>query len=173
MNKDLKILMGALGFTLLLVIGFAFWQGRSTDGGDSLSEGSSTSEVLGVEIDPLNYDLGNVKIDGGIVTKEYEVKNTTDKTLKLKKVATSCMCTTASFELGDKKTKYFGMEGHGDSNPSVNIEIGPGQTGKVVARFDPAAHGPQGVGPIDRSIFLTFSDPAGVKEMKFNGTVVN
>jgi hypothetical protein len=173
MNKDLKILLGALGFTLLLVIGFAFWQGKPTEGNESSPDVNSTSEVLGVEIDPLNYDLGQVPINGGIVTKEYEVKNTTENTLKLKKIATSCMCTTASFELGDKKTKFFGMEGHGDSNPSVNIEIGPGQTGKVVARFDPAAHGPQGVGPIDRSVFLTFSDPAGIKEMKFNGTVVN
>ena len=169
MAKDLKILVAALVFTFLLIIGFAFWQGKPKE---ESPEPIVAGDVAGVEINPLSYDLGDVPIDGGIVTKEYEVKNSTEGVLNLKKLATSCMCTTASFEVGETNTKFFGMEGHGDKNPSVNIEIGPGQSGKVVTRFDPAAHGPQGVGPFDRSIFLTFSDPAGVKELKFNGVVV-
>src|SRR3972149_6018400 len=74
----------------------------------------------------------------------------TDKTIRLKKIATSCMCTTASFDMDGKTTKFFGMEGHGDANPPVNIEIGAGQEGKAIVKFDPAAHGPQGVGPFDR-----------------------
>ncbi len=82
------------------------------------------------------------------------------------------MCTKASFEIGDKKTRFFGMEGHGDKNPPVNIEIPSGASGKVIVQFDPAAHGPQGVGPFERSVFLTFSDPAGIKELRFNGKVV-
>ena len=44
---------------------------------------------------------------------------------------------------------------------------------KVAVNFDPAAHGPQGTGPFDRVVILTFSDPAGVKELTFNGTVVS
>jgi hypothetical protein len=83
------------------------------------------------------------------------------------------MCTKASFEIGDRKTRFFGMEGHGDRNPPVNIDIPDGASGKVVVQFDPAAHGPQGIGPFERSVFLTFSDPAGIKELKFNGEVVN
>ena len=83
------------------------------------------------------------------------------------------MCTTASVQIGGKETKFFGMEGHGDANPPVNIEVGSGEEGKVMVKFDPAAHGPQGTGPFNRVVYLTFSDPAGMKELTFSGTVVS
>ncbi|OGM18922.1 hypothetical protein A2686_03955 [Candidatus Woesebacteria bacterium RIFCSPHIGHO2_01_FULL_38_10] len=169
MGKDIKILIFSLGLTFLLIIVFVLWQGKSP--GETL-EPESTVKIEGVEVTPEDYDLGDVPIKGGIVTRGYEIGNTTERALKLKKITTSCMCTTASVSVGDKETRFFGMEGHGDKNPSVNLEIGPDQIGKVVVRFDPAAHGPQGVGLFDRSVWLTFSDPVGVKELKFNGTVV-
>ena len=167
--KDIKILIVTLVFSIGLIIGLAAFFG-----GNQEEEATVAGiQVEGITADPESYDLADVPINGGLVSKEYEIKNTTDNVLRLKKIATSCMCTKASFEVGDIKTKFFGMEGHGDKNPPVNIEIPAGETGKVIAQFDPAAHGPQGVGPFDRSIFLTFSDPAGTKELKFNGTVVN
>lgn len=169
MSKDIKLIIAALGLSFLLVVGFAIWQGgKSSD--DQLVAGV---KIEGVEIAPEFYDLGDVPINGGKVYKEYEVKNTTGNVLKLKKVATSCMCTKAKVKVGDKETKFFGMEGHGDKNPPVNLEIPVGVSAAVAVEFDPAAHGPQGVGPFDRTVWLTFSDPAGVKELKFNGTVVN
>ena len=169
MNKDLKILIATLVFSVILIVGLA-----ALFGGKGEEEAIVAGQkVEGIEANPGVYDLGDVPINGGLVTKEYEIKNTTGNTLKLKKIATSCMCTKASFEIGETKTKFFGMEDHGDKNPPVNIEISGGQTGKVVVQFDPEAHGPQGTGPFDRSIYLTFSDPAGIKELKFNGTVVS
>ncbi len=166
--KDIKILIATLVFSVILILGFAAFFGGKEDE-EALVAGA---QIEGIEVNPAFYDLGDVPINGGLAIKEYEVKNTTGNTLKLKKIATSCMCTKASFQVGETKTKFFGMEGHGDKNPPVNIEIPAGLTGKVVVQFDPAAHGPQGVGPFDRSVFLTFSDPAGVKELKFNGVVV-
>ena len=166
--KDIKILIATLNFSVILIVGFAAFFGGKEDE-EVLVAGA---QIEGVEANPGVYDLGDVPINGGLVTKEYQIKNTIGNTLKLKKIATSCMCTKASFQVEETKTKFFGMEGHGDKNPPVNIEIPAGQVGKVVVQFDPAAHGPQGVGPFDRSIFLTFSDPAGIKELKFNGTVV-
>ena len=62
------------------------------------------------------------------------------------------------------------MEGHGDANPAVNLELKAGETAKVVVNFDPAAHGPQGTGAFDRIVWLYFSE--GVKELKFNGEVI-
>ena len=167
MGKDVKIFLGMIGFTFLLVVGLAFVQGREK------GEPENFSDVLGLVAKTEYYDLGDVPINGGIVKKEYEVENNTDKVMKLKKIATSCMCTKASFEIEGKKTKFFGMEGHGDKNPPVNIEIAPQTQAKVIMQFDPAAHGPQGVGPFDRSVLLTFSDPKGVKELKFSGKVIN
>lgn len=163
--KDSKILLGIIAVTLVVIVGGIFLLGRA-------SQPEVLSEAVGIEATPTDYELGEVPINGGLVTKEYSIKNTTDKTIRLKKIATSCMCTTASFDIGGKATNFFGMEGHGDANPPVNIEIGAGQEGKVVVKFDPAAHGPQGVGPFDRVVWLTFSDPGGVKEVTFNGTVI-
>lgn len=165
--KDSKVLIGLAVATLVLIGG-----GAVLLGGKSTTTSQVTSEVLAVEATPKFYDLGNVPINGGVVTKEYSIKNTSAATIKLKKVATSCMCTTASVQIGGEETKFFGMEGHGDANPPVNKEMGAGEEGKVVVRFDPAAHGPQGVGPFNRVVYLTFSDPAGIKELTFSGVVV-
>lgn len=165
MSKDIKIMFAAIGFTLLLIVGFALLVSKQ-------NTTEVSGDVAGAVINPENFDLGDVPINGGIVTKEYEVKNTAGETLKLKKVATSCMCTMAKVVFGDKETKFFGMEGHGDKNAPVNLEIPSGQSARVVVNFDPAAHGPEGVGPFERIVWLTFSDPAGVKELWFEGTVV-
>ena len=80
--------------------------------------------------------------------------------------------TQAKVSVGDRETRFFGMEHGMDRNPPVNIEVGLGETAKVTVNFDPAAHGPEGVGPFDRVVWLAFSDPAGVKELKFSGVVV-
>src|SRR3990172_2624935 len=157
--KDSKVLIAIIVATVLLIGG-----GVVLLGGKSTSAPEVLSEVLGIEANPTFYDLGEVPINGGVVTKEYSIKNTTGSTIKLKKVTTSCMCTTASVQIMGKETPFFGMEGHGDANPPVNIEVGAGQEGKVIVKFDPAAHGPEGVGPFDRVVWLTFSDPGGVKE---------
>ena len=168
--KDSKVLIGIALATLLIIVGGVVLLGRNSS---NTGEPEANTEVLGIEATPAFYDLGEVPINGGMVTKEYLIKNTTDKTIRLKKIATSCMCTTASLDLGGKSTKFFGMEGHGDANPPVNVEIGSGQEAKVIVRFDPAAHGPQGTGLFDRMVWLTFSDPGGIKELTFNGTVVS
>lgn len=157
-------MIAALGATFLLIIGFAFWQGGK--------EEVVLGDISNVQVTPEFYKLGDIPINGGLVTKEYEIRNTTDSTMKLKKIATSCMCTQAKIKVGDKETRYYGMEHPTDKNPPVNLELAPNETAKVTVNFDPAAHGPQGTGPFDRTVMLTFSDPPGIKELKFNGTVV-
>ena len=62
------------------------------------------------------------------------------------------------------------MEMGGDKNPLISLKIKNGETAKVTVRFDPAAHGPQGVGPFDRMVWLYFD--GGVKELTFSGVVV-
>ena len=152
--------------SILVIVGVAFLGSK----GASNQAETPLTEIPGLTSTPESYDLGNVPIDGGMVTKNYEIKNTTKEKMKLKKIATSCMCTKASVEAGDKKTRFFGMEGHGDANPAVNLELKAGETAKVVVNFDPAAHGPQGTGAFDRIVWLYFSE--GVKELKFNGEVI-
>lgn len=169
MGNDIKIFIGIIGFTVLLVIGLAVWQGGKED---VVSSNRPLGQVAGVQVNPENYDLGNVPINGGLVTKEYELKNDTESTMKLGNIVTSCMCTQAKVSVGDKESRFFGMEHPGDRNPSLGYEINPGETAKVTVNFDPAAHGPQGVGPFDRVVELTFNEPSGVKKLTFSGTVV-
>lgn len=169
MNKDIKIFIGIIGFTVLLIVGLASWQG----GKDTNEQTQPLAQVAGIQISPESYELGKVDLNGGLVTKEYEVKNDTDQTMKLQKIVTSCMCTQAKVSVGDKESRYFGMEHPGDRNPPINYEIQPGENAKVTVNFDPAAHGPQGVGPFDRVVTLTFSEPTGVRQLTFNGTVVS
>lgn len=164
-----------LGVTLVLVAGFAFWQGRAPVGDLSGSpQGAvlSASEAQNITIDQPMTDWGQIPINGGVVTREFTLTNGSGKAIILRKIATSCMCTTGAVEFEGTTTKFFGMEMHTDKNPPVNIEIGAGQTAKVIVKFDPLAHGPEGVGPFDRAVGLFFDDPIGVKEVKFKGEVV-
>jgi len=166
--KDSKVIIGIIVATLIILGG-----GTVLLGGKSTNNTPEVlSQVEGIEAVPTFYNLGDVPIGGGLVTKEYAIKNTSNGKINLKKITTSCMCTTASVQIGGKETKFFGMEGHGDANPPVNIEINAGEEGKVIVIFDPAAHGPQGVGPFNRVVYLTFSDPAGIKELTFSGKVI-
>lgn len=125
-------------------------------------------EANDVQVSPDNYDIGRVLMKSGIVTREYEIKNNSENVLRLKKIVTSCMCTKAQAVLGDKRTRFYGME----KNPNIDFDIPGGSTAKLVVRFDPVAHGVQGVGPLNRSVYLTFLDPVGQKEVSFSGEVV-
>lgn len=165
MAKDFKLLLASLGFTFLLIALFAVWQGgRQT---------AVLSEVQGVEISPQPSDWGQVSYGGGEVMREYELKNALSQGIKVKKLATNCMCTEAKIVVGGNQSRFFGMEHPGDSNPPINFEIGAGETAKVVVKFDPAAHGPEGIGPFERTVLLTLADPVGTKELNFSGSVVS
>ena len=168
---NIKKIFG-IGMALLFLL--VIFSGLFSIAKEGLNEKDITNPLNAeaVAVDPANYDLGEVPMGNGLVTREYKVKNTTSQILKLKKIVTSCMCTKAKVKTISGESKLFGMEGHGDKNAPVNLEITPGEEALVTAIFDPAAHGPQGVGPIDRTVTLIFSDPAGIVELRFFGKVV-
>lgn len=172
MTKDIKILIGVLVFSFLLIVGFAVWQGGK-EPSTKVAGATASANIKDLEVSPASYDVGTIKMKDGNVVKTYEVKNISSESMKLQRIATSCMCTKTKIKIGDRETREFGMEGMGDKNPPINLELPSGQTATVTAIFDPAAHGPKGVGPFDRTVFLYFSNPSGTKELKFNGTVVN
>ena len=166
MNKETKFILGAALVTLGLIVGLTFF--ISAKG--SKERTLVATEVKGIEAATTHYDLGDVPIKGGIVTREYEIKNTTGSDLELIKIVTSCMCTKASVKAQSGETKFFAMEMGGDRNPFISLKIKKDETAKVTVRFDPAAHGPEGVGPFDRVISLYFD--TGLKELTFKGVVV-
>jgi hypothetical protein len=158
--------------TVALIGGLAFWLTRSAGGGSGGGDSFvSASEATNLEASPSGImSLGPVAYGGGIVSKSFEVTNNSDKAIKLRKITTSCMCTAAKVKMGDKETKLFGMEMNGDLNPLIDFDIPAGATVQAIFNFDPAAHGPQGIGAIDREITLFFD--VGYKTLEFNGEVV-
>ena len=117
-----------------------------------------TSSYQGAIIGALSaeegqFDFGSVSMAKGKVLHEFKMKNTTEADITIGKLYTSCMCTTATLEMGGKKFGPYGMPGHGFV-PSIGEVIRPGEEATVSAVFDPAAHGPAGVGRIERSIIV-------------------
>lgn len=165
MNSQAKFIIAAFVGTIILVGILAFLVTKK----QSLQTSLPTNPVTGVDANPANYELGNIPYSGGIVTKEYEIKNSSGQDLKLRKITTSCMCTTASINIDGKESVPYGMEMDGVANPIISLIIKSGGTAKVTAKFDPAAHGPAGVGPVQRSIYLFFD--SGIKELTFAGNV--
>lgn len=119
--------------------------------------GGSVAQVNSkIEISQAEYDAGSVSIKGGLVKNTYEIKNTGTEDLKIFRVWTSCMCTTAKLRVGDKESKEFGMH----DNPLFWSEnIAPGETGYLDVSFDPAFHGPTGMGNMIREVYLNTNDP--------------
>ena len=67
------------------------------------------------------------------------------------------MCTNAYVVHGDSRQGPFGMPGMGYV-PKANLLIKAGETKNIDVVYDPAAHGPAGVGFIDRFVYLGEAD---------------
>ena len=69
------------------------------------------------------------------------------------------MCTNAYFTSDGEESGPFGMPGHGFV-PGLGRKLKAGEKAVVRVVFDPAAHGPAGVGPVDRLAWLESGDEA-------------
>ena len=137
----------------------------------SPNAGVQTAAALNAE--ETYFDFGTISMVDGVVSHVFGVKNEGAESVIIKKVYTSCMCTTAFIEdkSGDRYGE-FGMPGHGGVARGTNIKIAPGESISVKAVFDPAAHGPSGVGLSERSIYLeTNSVQSPRVELKFRAVV--
>lgn len=113
---------------------------------------ANTTSALSLTED--TFDFGTISMRNGKVSHRFEIKNNGIEAVTIKKVYTSCMCTVAFID-DDSGKRYgaFGMPGHGGA-PLSSIRIDANTSAKVEAIFDPAAHGPSGIGLAQRSIYL-------------------
>ena len=128
----------------------------STPGANAKTEGVST-----LSVPETFYDFGKISMKNGNVSKMFRVTNSSDKEINLQSVTTSCMCTVAYVVNGENKKGPFGMPGHGGPVARANEKIPAGESREIEVVYDPNAHGPAGVGSIDRFIYLV--DDAGGK----------
>ncbi len=149
MNK--KALLG-IGLVTIVILAAIVWFGRPITGGTTVPDDQNTSEST-LKAQELSFDFGTISMAKGKVTHAYTVTNTGTEPVTVKKVYTSCMCTTASFVSNGKTYGPFGMPGH-TAIPSIDVSLAPGATAQIEAVFDPAAHGPAGIGQISRVVIL-------------------
>lgn len=109
-----------------------------------------------IEINPAEYDLGDISMSAGVVKKTFEIKNSGSSDLKIDSIWTSCHCTTAKLKVGDKLSPEFGMEA---GLSFWSEKIAPDQTGYLEVAFDPAYHGHEGMGPVIRAVYLSTNAP--------------
>lgn len=116
-------------------------------------------------------DLGTVRIADGLVETTFRVTNGADEPTGLAAVYTSCMCTEVTLEFADgTRMGPFGMPGH-ELPVRVERMLAPGETFTARATFDPMAHGPDAVGPVQRAIAV-HSDNGGMLRLDFLVNVV-
>lgn len=101
------------------------------------------------------YEFGQISMANGNVSHVFKISNPTTRDIKVEKLVTSCMCTTAYIIKKDGSRKGpFSMPGMGYVPPADEV-VKAGETLEVEAVYNPNAHGPAGVGFIDRFIELT------------------
>lgn len=158
MNRDTKFVVAGGGIILILVTGL-WWASpksqRQFDQNSPAVKSESTAAALNAE--EAFFDFGTVSMKSGTVTHAFRVANDQPQPVTVAKIYTSCMCTTASLVVNGERVGPYGMPGHGPI-PRINKTIAPGESAQVEVMFDPAAHGPSGVGPIERLVYLEQPD---------------
>jgi len=149
MNQKLNLILiiGSIAILAGIVVLAGAFSGNSQNSSSIYSNGVLTAENN-------DYDFGTISMANGNVSYKFKLKNEGNEKIIIKKVYTSCMCTTAAIlDESGKKLGDFGMPGHGFI-PSFEQRLEPNQTGEVEVIYDPSAHGPAGVGQIEREIIL-------------------
>ena len=157
-NSTLWIIIITVILTVLIVVGLSKDKQQS-------SGASKPSQLQSAE---ESYDFGTISMARGKVSKVFTFKNNTTQTIVAEKLYTSCMCTEATLIKNGQNFGPFSMPAHGFI-PEINENIDPGQEAQIEVVFDPAAHGPAGVGPIERQVILETSD--GQMIFKFKAQV--
>ena len=162
--SDKKIIIGFIVVTLLILGGGIFILSSTTTAPAKIT----ASQNARVGIDQKTFDLGNIPYSGGNVSKIFTIKNTGTDTLKLTNIKTSCTCTKAQVSIDGQVSPAFSMH----STSSWVGEVAAGKEAQLTVIFDPAFHGPSGVGPIERLVSLDTNDIQNLKlEFSLKGMV--
>ncbi len=141
---------------VLIIIGIAglMWWGKSVQStnNEKIENKQQLNNSETLIANETVYDFGTISMRDGIVSKIFKLTNPTQKDIDLKNIGTSCGCTTAFIINGNSKKGPFGMEGM--SNNKTDEVIPAGESRDIEVVFNPNAHGPAGIGIIDRFIYI-------------------
>lgn len=141
----------AIGLVVAFIgIGLAVGYSRGesdTNTGDGLSPQ--------IEVEPAQLDWGSISAANGLVSQTVVVRNKGTGDLIVKKISTSCGCTTARLTTARRTTPQLGMD-HG-SLPPLREVIQPSEEATLTITYDPNFHFARG--PITRVVYLVTNDP--------------
>ena len=160
-NKTVIAVLVVLG-----ILGLMLW-GRNGQASLPDQDQAGASALTATE---TFYDFGDISMKDGNVEKIFEIANPTGKDITLASLTTSCMCTNAFIVKGGTRRGPFGMPGHGGPVPRANEIIRAGEMLGIAVVYDPNAHGPAGVGPVDRFVYLV-DDEGGKFELEIKANV--
>lgn len=148
MPKQIKIM--ATVFVGVVGLGALLYFNQPTEQ-DKNKTARGVANVLNV--DKTLHDFGTISMKDGNVKTMFTIKNTSAETVRLSKLSTTCMCTQASLILDSMNLGPFGMPGHG-AGQTFGEELAAGAQAQIEVEYDPNAHGPSGIGEIQRSVIL-------------------
>lgn len=160
---DKKVIVGFILFTLMVLGGGIYILSSSAPAQITVSQNAK------VEVPEKTFDWGNIPYSGGNATKTFIIKNVGSDALKLTGVKTSCTCTKAQISIEGKTSPYFSMH----ATSAWVGEVAPGKEAQLAVIFDPAFHGPTGVGPVERLISVETNDAQNkTLEFSLKGVVI-
>lgn len=163
--NDKKIIIGFIVITLLILGGGIYILSTTTSSPVEIT----TSQNAKAQVDQKFFDWGNIPINGGNAIKTFSIKNSGTDILKITGVKTSCTCTKAQIIIDGKTSPYFSMH----ATSGWVGEVAPGKEAQLKVIFDPAFHGPTGVGPMERLISMQTNDAQNPNlEFSLKGVVV-
>lgn len=148
MTKQIKIIIAVA----IAVIGFGVVLLLNQPTEHEQMQGTSAEHNV-LSSDQQSYDFGTISMKNGKVKTTFKVKNPTAGALTLSKLYTTCMCTEAKLVVNGSTEGPFGMPGHG-SIPTFEQKLEPNGEADIEVEYDPNAHGPSGVGRIERSVIV-------------------
>lgn len=160
-----KGLLTIVGVTIALFVALISIASPSNQNNPQLLGASQTSNQANpLTATELFFDFGTISMGKGKVNHTFKISNPTQNGVKIGKIYTSCMCTVATLIKDGKRFGPYGMPGHAGLT-AVNETIEPGQETEIEVVFDPAAHGPSGIGTISREILI---EPEGTAPLKLS-----
>ena len=167
MKQNTKNILVSVLVIVVLFGGLIWFSRRGPSTGSEQVNSGLSGGILSSEESAFNF--GEVSMANGKVSHVFKIKNNSSQPAVISKIYTSCMCTEASLIIGRERMGPYGMPGHGFI-PSIDKTVNPGEEVDVEAVFDPAAHGPAGVGRIDRAVFVESKSGAPL-QLTFSATV--
>ena len=147
--KNNTIIISIIAASVLILVGGVALVSRAPRPPEIVASQSAKAEAT-----EMSYDWGTIDLNGGKVEKTFSIRNSGTGPLEIANVKSSCMCTEAQITINGEKSPFFGM--HASSSWLGSVQ--PGDTAELFVVFDPAFHGPSGVGQITRVISLETND---------------